>query len=590
MSRVERAAVSPPDDDDRATRAPQSHIHGLDAAEGRSSIRHEREDGERLLRTAMAPEAVSDSTQAVRAVAADVFGHPSLRPGQEEAMEGLLEGQDVLLVAPTGFGKSLTYQVPAVLLDGCTVVVSPLLSLQQDQLVGLAVGGRHTRGVRISSAESPAQQDAAFEELARGEAQFLFLSPEQLARPEIRERVRALRPSLVAVDEAHCVSTWGHDFRPDYFFLGDNVDAIGRPPVIALTATAAPPVREDVATRLRLRNARTIVAGFARENLVIGVLRCHNAEDQRRAVVEAVRDAAGPGIVYCRTRKAVEEYAAALGGIGASVVGYHAGLGKKRREDAHERFSRGSVDVMVATSAFGMGIDKADIRYVLHAQVPESLDTYYQEFGRAGRDGQPASAVLFYRSEDLALGRYFSSPTPRRDDVTEVLRVIPLHGEIDRELVRRSTGLSARRVGRIVNLIDEATLATSGRTDRSQLVDAIVARAEGHRRLEQSRVDMMRAYAETDRCRWEFICGYFGEATDPCGHCDTCETGGTEGRSDVTGDYQLQSRVRHRTFGDGTVMDIEGGKLTVLFEDSGYRTLDLDLVEEQRILTRSPSG
>ncbi len=504
-------------------------------------------------------------------------------------MRALLSGRDVLLVSPTGSGKSLTYQVPGVLLDGPTVVVSPLLALQHDQIEGLADGDARSQGVRISSAESDAQREEALAQVAAGTTEFLFLSPEQLAKPDVRRQVAELQPSLVAVDEAHCVSTWGHDFRPDYFRMGDFIDDLGRPRVIALTATAAPPVREDIVGRLGLKKATTIVTGFERPNITLSVRRFASADEQRDSVLTAVSETDGPGIVYSRTRKSVEQYAADLVDAGVHALTYHAGLGKRARRRAHDAFLDGEVDVIVATSAFGMGIDKPDIRFVFHAQVPESPDTYYQEVGRAGRDGAPASAVLFYRPEDLSLGRFFSTAVPKRNDVDPVVAETAREDNTSRDDVRRATGLGPRKLGRILNLVEKVTeTATDGFDDRSALVDAVVAQAEAHRQLERSRVEMMRGYAETDRCRAEFLLGYFGEEVDGrCGHCDTCEAGTADG--DAGGQsraFPLQSLVVHEEFGRGTVMDIEDEKITVLFDDVGYRTLDPDIVLDDGLLRR----
>jgi ATP-dependent DNA helicase RecQ len=544
-----------------------------------------------------------DTVRQLQQTAEEVFGHEQLRPGQEAAMRALLGGHDVLLVSPTGSGKSLTYQLPALLLDGCTVVVSPLLALQRDQIEGLLESGHRTRAVRVSSAESASEQEAALERVDAGDTEFLFLSPEQLAKPEVRRQVAALEPSLVAVDEAHCVSAWGHDFRPDYFRLGRFLDEIGRPRVIALTATAALPVREDIVVRLGMEDPVTIVTGFARENLALSVVRSASPDEQVRQVLEAATEEPGAGIVYCRSRRATEEYAAALTAAGRRAVAYHAGLSGRRRERAHRDFLDGKVDVIVATSAFGMGIDKPDIRFVLHAQVPESPDTYYQEIGRAGRDGQPARVLLFYRPEDLSLGRFFSGGVPAAKDVRTVLTLLAaLTGDeserleahavasADRDSLREVSGMGPRRLGRILNLAEqvlEAGEAAGGTIE--EVSEAVVAQAEAHRRLDRSRVEMMRGLAETRRCRASFLLAYFGEETDsPCGICDTCLAG--TGDDDLapghdTTLYPLQAQVRHTEFGDGTVMDVDGDRLTVLFTDFGYRTLAASLVSEQRLLS-----
>jgi ATP-dependent DNA helicase RecQ len=516
--------------------------------------------------------------QQISATVQQVFGHRDLHPGQEEAITALLEGHDVLLVAPTGAGKSLVYQAAGLLLDRPTLVVSPLLALQHDQIEGLAEHG--LRAGRISSAESASERAETLRAAADGELDFVFLSPEQLANDEVRGRIAQLRPGLVAVDEAHCVSAWGHDFRPDYFRLGDLIADLRSPRIVAMTATAAPPVRDDIVERLQLHDARTVVTGFDRPELELAVRRVQDEADQRRTVLELVASLDGSGIVYCRTRPAAEAYAEALQDLladtGRTAAAYHAGMSGRRRDEVHEAFLDGGVDIVVATSAFGMGIDKPDVRFVVHAQAPESPDTYYQEVGRAGRDGLPAIGALVYRPEDLALGRFFSPAVPKEKD----LRTVARHtgdGEPDK--------MSARRTQRLRNLLD---LARTSRPDHDP-VSAARELAEAHRRLERSRVDMIRAYAETDRCRMEFLVGYFGESTpDRCGRCDNCRTGvAPEPADEQAGGFPVQSRVRHAEFGEGVITDVEDDRLTVLFDDVGYRTLARDLVESGHLLEPS---
>ena len=523
----------------------------------------------------------------VRRTAQQRFGHDTLLPGQAEATAALLDGQDVLLVAPTGAGKSLVYQLAALLIEGPTLVVSPLLALQQDQIAGIEDSAADVHAVRISSAEGERERREALERLASGDVEFLFVAPEQLANPDVLERVAALRPSLVAVDEAHCVSAWGHDFRPDYFRLGDLLDGVGAARRIAMTATAAPPVRDDIAARLHLRDARTVVTGFARDNLALSVVRVTDEASQRQAVVDAVGSAAGAGIVYCRTRPAVEAYADLLAEQGRRPVAYHAGLGARRREEAQRRFMDGEADLVVATSAFGMGIDKPDVRFVVHAQIPESPDTYYQEVGRAGRDGEAADGVLVYRAEDLALGRFFSGGVPKRRDVEQAAAS---RADVGAEpaAVAEATGFGRRKAGRLLNLV--ALAEETGATE-DDLVDAAVGLAEARRSLERSRVEMMRGYAETDRCRADFLVGYFGEElAGRCGVCDNCRAGvAPDPGAERRGRFPVQSRVRHEEFGGGTVTDVEDDRMTVLFDDVGYRTLSLALVEEQGLLQK-PDG
>jgi ATP-dependent DNA helicase RecQ len=528
----------------------------------------------------------SPAAREIRAAAREVFGHDELRPGQQEATSAVLAGHDVLLVLPTGAGKSLAYQLPAVLVDGPTLVVSPLLALQQDQVVHLADGGTQTRARRISSAETPRQRSEALAEARAGDVEFLFMSPEQLANDEVLTEVAALGPSLVAVDEAHCVSSWGHDFRPDYLRLGDLIERIGSPRIIALTATAAPPVRRDIVTRLRMRDPMTFVAGITRENIHLGVNRYVTARDQHQAVVEAATATAGPGLVYARTRSAVEELAADLDTAGLRVAAYHAGLAKAERAAAHEAFLSGELDVMVATSAFGMGVDKPDIRFVFHAHAPDSPDNYYQEVGRAGRDGEPALGVLFYRPEDLSLARFFTAGIPDTEDVAAVLQALPDSDTsgVDRAVLAEQSGVSSHRVGRILNLLDDARPDLElGSSDQSP-VQLVRERAEAHRSMQESRIEMMRGYAETTQCRRQFLLSYFGEEkSELCQDCDNCVSGTARERA-ASGPFGVQDRVTHRSFGDGMIMDVDGDQVTVLFADVGYRTLHLPTVLEGGLL------
>jgi ATP-dependent DNA helicase RecQ len=521
----------------------------------------------------------------VLTTASEVFGHAELRPGQQEAIDALLGGHDVLLVAPTGAGKSLTYQLPAVLVSGPTVVISPLLALQRDQIESLRSGGSDTRAARISSAETSRERNDVLAEAATGSVEFLFLAPEQLANHAVLQSVAELHPSLVAVDEAHCVSAWGHDFRPDYLRLGEFITALGSPRVIALTATAAAPVQADIVERLGLRDAKVLVHGFARPNIDLSIVRCVGADESHRRLREAVLATEGPGIVYCATRRATQELAAELAAAGLRTAAYHAGLALSTRESAHRQFLAGELDAIVATSAFGMGIDKPDVRYVFHAQVPGSLDSYYQEIGRAGRDGDPAVAQLFYRPEDLALARFHATGVPDRADVEAVVAVASAAPGLDPVEIAELTGLSRRRAGRIRNLLDQVSVAYDA-ADPTGTVDAVLKQAEAHRSLERSRVDMMRGYAETGQCRRQFLLAYFGEELpEPCGACDVCRAGRPEPASTAAAPaFPVQARVCHSSFGEGTVMALQEDKVTVLFEAVGYRTLHAPTVAEQGLL------
>jgi ATP-dependent DNA helicase RecQ len=515
--------------------------------------------------------------------ASAVFGLDRLRAGQRPAVEALLDSHDVLLVQPTGAGKSLAYQLAAVLIDGPTLVVSPLLALQQDQTQHLAAYGGRTRARRISSAETPRQREEALEEAARGEVEFLFLAPEQLANEDVHAAVTALRPSLVAVDEAHCVSSWGHDFRPDYLRLGDLLAGLDAR-IIAMTATASPPVRADILERLHLHDPTVVVGGAARENIDLSVHRCLDERDQEQKVVAAATGAEGSGIVYAATRKAAERYATLLAETGRTTTHYHAGLSTKAREQAQADFMSSAVDVVVATSAFGMGIDKADVRWVVHANIPESPDEYYQQVGRAGRDQQPSQGHLFYRPEDLALLRFQTVGVPSPGQVTRVLGALATLPDATPAEQAEVAGVSARKLTRIANLVVEA--AAEGET---VAVDDVRARAEGYQALQRSRVDMVRGYAETRRCRRQFLLSYLGEADSPrCERCDNCRSGSASEEDAQTSvgpaPFEAEQLVRHAAFGDGVVMSVEGDEATVLFEEFGYKTLSVPTLVERDLL------
>jgi ATP-dependent DNA helicase RecQ len=539
---------------------------------------------------------------AVRAVARDRLGFDELRPGQLEAVQAVVGGRDTLCVMSTGSGKSAIYQLAGFLIEGATVVVSPLIALQQDQMEAV-----QEEAAVLNSTLTDRQREEVLDDLDDDEVEFVLLAPEQLANDDVLAELSEAGVSLIVVDEAHCVSQWGHDFRPDYLRLGPAIAALGHPAVLALTATAAPPVRDEIVEQLGMDDPAVVVRGFDRPNIRLEVVRQEDADRKRRALLERVEalepGPERPGIVYCATKKAAEEVAAALRDRGVRAAHYHGGLGPRRREERQEAFMGTSgaptLDVMVATIAFGMGVDKPDVRWVVHHDISESVDAYFQELGRAGRDGEPAEAVLFYRPQDLGLRRFFASGRVRHDELNQVAQALLVHRDPvrPRELVdelpvsdtKLTTALQHLEQAGFAEVLGDGSVRASRDADLIEAVER-AGEAEEHRReFDRSRVEMMRAYAETDGCRRAFILGYFGEEYEPpCDRCDICDARGEElAREQGTAPFAAGARVRHEEWGSGTVGQVEDGQLTVVFDTVGYKTLALDLVVERDLLERA---
>jgi len=465
------------------------------------------------------------------------FGFRRFRPGQAEAMSAIVEGRDTLVIMPTGSGKSLCYQLPGLVLEGKTVVVSPLIALMKDQADNLRQ--HHLEVAEVNSTLTAAEERETVRDIATGKAEFVYATPERMADPDFRALLRQQPIGLFVVDEAHCVSQWGHDFRPDYLTLGSAIEELGSPPVLALTATATADVIDDILTQLRIPDAEIVHTGFHRPNLRLSVEQVSGEEAKRGALLGLLRREEGTGIIYVATVRAVEELTQFLAGWGIEAEGYHGRLSAKRRTEAQDRFMEGRVKVMVATNAFGLGIDKPDVRYVIHYHLPGTLEAFYQEFGRAGRDGLTAHCTLLYDPEDRKLQKFFQSRRypddtdlvnahhalkrlsegPKPPTFDEVLAIAPLPKTrlkvcldllVNRDVVKLERG---RRYRLLRPDMDRDQLARVGQSYR-----------ERHER-DELKQKQMTDYAEQHTCRWHTLLDYFGGEgfeSGRCKHCDRC--------------------------------------------------------------------
>ncbi len=396
------------------------------------------------------------------------FGYAALRAPQRRAIAGVLAGQDTLVVMPTGGGKSVCFQVPALLLEGLTIVLSPLVSLMKDQVDALVRRGIPAAGVH--GGVSAALQADAVSRAVQGCLRLLYVAPERLAVGRTLSALARARVALLVVDEAHCISEWGHDFRPAYRGIGAVRHAVGMPPAIALTATATPEVRRDIVAICGLRSPVEVVSGFDRENLHYSVQHVGNAGQRDKRLKSLVLARTGPTVVYAQSRGRTERIATALRRAGAPALAYHAGQDPALRRRTQDRFMRGDIDVIVATSAFGMGVDKPDVRLVVHDALSPSLEAYYQESGRAGRDGAPARCVLLYaRGDRRAPEHFIAAAAPPREVVEAVARAIhhaPRGTGLDVRTLARATRTPPARVAGALAILERAGVLVDDAGDR----------------------------------------------------------------------------------------------------------------------------
>ena len=553
-------------------------------------------------RRARRPAAVTrpPTANALRRTLRRTFRIDQLTEGQQAVIDRVLAGKDTLAIMPTGAGKSLCYQLPALHLDGTTVVVSPLISLMKDQAEKLEKAG--VRAEQLNSAQPVDAQDASMRRIAEATNGIVFTTPERLADPVLIAGLREQKIALFVIDEAHCIAQWGHDFRPAFLEIDDALRRLDRPPVLALTATATADVVEDIRQQLGRPRMKVVNTGIYRPNLRFAVTQVTNDGEKAARLVEAVRGYRGAGIVYTATVKACVEVYETLVAAGEPATLYHGRLRAAERHANQDRFMRGDCRVMVATSAFGMGIDKADVRFVLHHQLPGTLEAYYQEAGRAGRDGEPADCALLYYRRDRQVQQFFLARRyPTADDlqrVHEALRfsepvaLAALHAQLD--------GVPRSRAAVALALLRDAGLARVDRSRRWSLKpgrDAgVLAELAGayDDKAERDREALERVifYAQTGYCRWRVLLEHFGEALPfaaRCGQCDNClrPPPAIETAEPIVATPPAPPRlkpgdgVRVPRYGGGHVIEVAGDEVKVGFADGAERRFVADYVQLQ---------
>jgi ATP-dependent DNA helicase RecQ len=507
------------------------------------------------------------------------------------------------------------YQLAGTLTEGTTVVATPLIALMQDQVRRLSDGD--LRVGAITGSVRGDQRDALLAELRAGELDFLFTTPEQLARPDLRAAVGDAAIDLFCIDEAHCISEWGFDFRPAYRELATAAQVMGRPPILALTATAPAAVLRDVSTELKLTDPVVVARGFDRPNLHFSVVRVTDPDRRDRQLAKVLSEVQPPAVVYCSTRREAEETAYALfelgGELGLQAGHYHGGMERGLRDEVQDAFLNNELDVLCATSAFGMGIDKPDIHTIVHRTMPDSLESYWQEAGRAGRDGQPADCVLMYRPEDRAVHEHLHRRS--RPSEATVAKMVHVFSQVDTatpdaEVITQVAEIAEVARSGAASMLEDLdrfgylTRFKSGvrwKGDPAAAMEDLAAHQAIQVEVEQSRLGMVAAYAESNACRRRYLLNYLGDEypAELCLRCDSClrvaekrvledwDLDSQKERIEANrgGPFVTGAKVRHPEWGDGIVQRIEAEVVVVRFDSVGYRSMHGPTVLERGLLT-----
>jgi ATP-dependent DNA helicase RecQ len=552
----------------------------------------------------------------VRTVLKETFGLSRLRPGQSSVIERVLAGESTLAVMPTGAGKSLCYQLPALLLDGRTVVISPLIALMKDQCEALRALG--IAAVQVNSATDSEESSAAEQAVADGSAKIVMTTPERLAEPAFLEMLLAHPISLLAIDEAHCISQWGHDFRPAFLEIAHALPRLGQPVVLALTATATEQIAQDICKQLGIPADGVVNTSAYRANLDLRVVTVAAEADKLAHTLKLVRATEGSGIVYAATVKAAQAVHEALQAAGENAGLYHGKLGSAERARVQDAFMDGSCRVMVATNAFGLGIDKPDIRFVLHYQLPATLESYYQEAGRAGRDGDTARCTLLFLRGDKAIQQFFMAGRyPGEEDAAAIVQALQdrpveaeawtlplLQAKVSRPRTKLQVALGLLRKDKIVAMARDGTLRLLARMASSERLRALTAGYGRKRDLDREALERMVFYAQTGQCRWRVLLEHLedGAPFERCAHCDNCrriaaheavvedllrrETAAEEPQAQeddaAAPVFTRGDVVEVRRYGRGVVEEASATQVTVAFADRSRRSFLPDFVRRAR--------